>query len=34
MPGAGQFVLVVPDSPNWPVVREALEALLASTAED
>lgn len=30
MPGAGHFELVVPDSPNWRVVREALVELMGN----
>lgn len=34
VPGAGHFELVVPGSPNWHVVRGALEDLIAATYAD
>lgn len=34
MPGAGHFELVVPDSPNWHVVRDALDDLIEATARN
>lgn len=34
MPGAGHFELVVPDSSNWHIVRDALDDLLSSTVGD